>query len=137
MGVGGMSEPARRFGPADVVVGDYAWGVGAWLPHPVIRVNRASLTLGIHRDRGAWLTTEVVRWEDVRGVIPAEVLHDLDVAGLVRAAADRVRTGFLSDEQRAALADLLLIATITTLPTPVTAALHNAITTLTRPQPPA
>jgi hypothetical protein len=135
--VGRVSETSPLFGPLDAVVGDYAWGVGAWLPHPVIRVNRASLTLGIHRERGGWLTTQVVRWEDVRGVIPAEVLHNRDVAALLRAAADRVRSGFLSDEQRAALADLLLISAIKTLPTPVTAALHNAITTLTRPHPPA
>lgn len=127
-----MSVTRHRFGPEDVVVGDYAWGVGAWLPHPVIRVNRVSITVGIHRDRGYWLTTQILRWEDVRGVIPAEVEHDPDVATAVRAAADRVRTGFLSDERRNALADLLLIAAIKTLPTPVTAALHNAITVLTR-----
>jgi hypothetical protein len=128
-----MSQTPQRFGPNDVVVGDYAWGVGAWLPHPVLRVNRASLTLGIHRDRGFWLTTQTLRWDDVRGVIPAEVDHDPDIATAVRAAADRVRSGFLSDARREALADLLLIAAIKTLPTPVTAALHNAIAALTRP----
>lgn len=132
-----MSVSPNRFGPNDVVVGDYAWGVGAWMPHPVIRVNRASITVGIHRDRGFWLTTVILRWEDVRGVIPAEVNHDPDVITAARTAADRVRTGFLSDARREALADLLLIAANSTLPTPATTALHNAIAALTRPAPPA
>jgi hypothetical protein len=131
--VGGMSGERKHFGPEDVVVGDWAWGVGAWLPHPVIRVNRESITIGIHRDRGCWLTTQILRWGDVRGVIPAEVDQHLDVATAVRAAADRVRGGSLSAEHRESLADLLLIAATQTLPTPVTAGLHNAITALTRP----
>lgn len=115
-----------------MVVGDWAWGIGASWPHPVIGVNRQSITVGIHRDAGSWLTTHTLRWDDIRGVIPAEVDRDLDTTALVETATNRVRRGHLSDQQREALAVLLLIAATATLPTPVTTALYNAITALTR-----
>lgn len=126
-----MSE-SRRFQPGDVVVGDWAWGVGAWLVHPVIRVNRHSVTVGIHRIPGGWLTTETLRWDDIRGVIPAVPDMPIDTVQALTDAATRVRRGHLDTEQRAALAGLLHIAGSYTLPTPVTAVLFNAVTALTR-----
>lgn len=128
-----MTGNRRRFGPQDVVIGDYAWGVGAWLPHPVIRVNHQSITVGIHRDTGRWLTTQTLRWDEIRGVIPAVSAPPADLAQALTAAADRVRQGFLDRWQRDALAALLQIAAGFTLPTPVTATLFTAVTTLTRP----
>ena len=114
-----------------MVVGDWAWGVGAMWPHPVLRVNRESVTVGIHRDAGFWLTTQTLRWADLRGVIPAEVDHHRDTSTLVGVAADRVRRGYLSDTQRDALAGLLPVASTAILPTPVTAVLHHTLTALT------
>ncbi|OLF08561.1 hypothetical protein [Actinophytocola xanthii] len=122
----------RRFQPGDVLVGDWVWGVGAWLVHPVIRVNRHSVTVGIHRVSGGWLTTERLRWEDIRGVIPAESDLPSDLAQTLADAARRVHRGFLDADQRAALAALLQVAGSSTLPTPVTAVLHAAVTALTR-----
>lgn len=126
-----MNE-SRRFQPGDVVVGDWAWGVGAWLVHPVIRVNRRSVTVGIHRVHGGWLTTETLRWDDIRGVIPAVPDVPSDTVQALTGAATRLRRGYLDTEQHAALSALLLVAGSYTLPTPVTAVLFNAVTALTR-----
>lgn len=128
-----MTGAGRRFGPDDVVVGDWVWGVGAWWPHPVLRVNRQSVTVGIHRDAGGWLTTQSLPWADLCGVIPAEVDYDRELQALLSTAAGRLRRGFLSAEHRDALAALLLNAGTSMLPTPVTAVLHHALITLTSP----
>lgn len=127
-----MTGDRQRFEPGDVVVGDWAWGLGAHWPHPVIRVNRDSITVGIHRDRGGWLTTHRLRWGEIRGVIPAEVDHHADLTAELNTAAARLRYGYLSDEHRESLATLLLLAGAATLPTPIVAVLHHAISTLSR-----
>ena len=126
-----MTSQHTRFTHDDVVVGDWAWGVGAWWPHPVIRINRDSITVGIHRMPGEWLTTHRLPWNDIRGVIPAEVDHHADLTAELDTAAARVRHGFLSDEHRDALAVLLQLAGTTMLPTPITAVLHYTLRTLT------
>jgi hypothetical protein len=122
----------RRFRSGDVVVGDWVWGAGGWRAHPVIRVDRFSVTVGVHRVDGGWVTTEILRWEDIRGVIPAVPDLPADLAQTLDDAQRRVAGGFLDREQRAALAALLQIAGSATLPTPVTAVLFTAITALTR-----
>lgn len=132
-GVDGVMSTSRRFQPDDVVVGDWVWGVGVWLGHPVIRVNRHSVTVGIHRDPPGWLTTETVRWEDIRGVIPAKIEQPTDILPALERAARRARRGYLDSAQREALAVLLHIASSYTLPTPLVAVLHHAITTVARP----
>jgi hypothetical protein len=126
----------RLFRPGDVAVGDWVWAAGAWRGHPVIRVNRHTVTVGIHRARGGWLTTENLRWADIRGVIPAVSDLPTDLAQTLDNALRRVVRGFLDAEHRAALAALLQIAGTATLPTRVTAVLFTAITALARDVPP-
>lgn len=107
-----MSEERRTFGPGDIVVGDMAWGVGAWLPHPVIRVNKQSITVGIHRDPGSpggWLTTEVLKWADIRGVQYAVPGSHSGREYWLNATANAVRDGRADWAQRQALAALLLL----------------------------
>lgn len=60
--------------------------------------------------------------------------HD-DIPARARQAARRVRVGYLSDTQRAALANLLVLtATVWTLmPAEYLTALHNALNTLSDP----
>lgn len=114
----------REFKPGDVAVGDLAWGVGAWHPAPVIRVNDKTVTVGIHRDTrpgtGPWLTTERIPYAGIRGVVlggvPDAALRSLP------AAAQRVRDGELSPGQLDALADFLEVAGVWPLPLPVRAA---------------
>lgn len=128
---GSAEGQSRRFRAGDVVVGDWVWGDRAWRVHPVIRVHRHSVTVGIHRDRGGWLTTETLRWDEIRGVIPAETDLPADLDQALADATTRVRQGFLDYQQRGALAALLQIASSYILPTPVTAVLFAALVALT------
>ncbi len=124
-------DEQKRFGPGDVVVGDWAWGVDAWRPHPVVRVNQLSITVGIRRVVGGWQTTQTLQWADIRRVIPAKSDPDPDVDEALTVAASRVRGGHLGADQREALAALLLIAGSSTLPTPLVASVVQVIDTLT------
>lgn len=124
--------PEQRYYPGDVAVGDYVWGAPAHLPHPVIRINRDTVTVGIHRDGGDWFVTERIAWGDIRGMFPADNVptRQRDEFGIGQ-AVQRIRAGYLSCPQRDSLAALLLlVAHSTACPTPLVAAAFNAITAL-------
>ena len=117
-----------------VAIGDWVWGGEIRTPHPVIRIDRRFLLLGVERIDGNWVTTRPLAWPNIAGVIPANPnTHHPDPDAL-ETTLQRITAGHLDYRQRETLAGLLAATQTASAPL-ITAAVDALIHAMTAPPP--